>query len=66
MSFVGSPGKLVNAMLKKFGVDFGNVKGEIPKDMMWDGMWKGLKNGVKSLFDGWLTEAVLVAVRKLH
>ncbi|WP_432718107.1 phage tail tape measure protein [Staphylococcus equorum] len=57
MSFVGSPGKLVNAMLKKFGVDFGNVKGEIPKDMMWDGMWKGLKNGVKSLFDGWLTAA---------
>ncbi|MDK9870145.1 peptidoglycan DD-metalloendopeptidase family protein, partial [Staphylococcus equorum] len=57
MSYVGSPGKLVNAMLKKFGVDFGNVKGEIPKDMMWDGMWKGLKNGVKSLFDGWLTEA---------
>ncbi|MDK9849717.1 phage tail tape measure protein [Staphylococcus equorum] len=57
MSFVGSPGKLVNAMLKQFGVDFGNVKGEIPKDMMWDGMWKGLKNGVKSLFDGWLTAA---------
>ncbi|WP_426462577.1 phage tail tape measure protein [Staphylococcus equorum] len=57
MSFVGSPGKLVSAMLKKFGVDFGNVKGEIPKDMMWDGMWKGLKNGVKSLFDGWLTAA---------
>lgn len=57
MSYVGSPGKLVNAMLKKFGVDFGNVKGEIPKDMMWDGMWKGLKGGVKSLFDGWLTEA---------
>ncbi|MDK9861649.1 peptidoglycan DD-metalloendopeptidase family protein [Staphylococcus equorum] len=57
MSYVGSPGKLVSAMLKKFGVDFGNVKGEIPKDMMWDGMWKGLKGGVKSLFDGWLTEA---------
>ncbi|WP_434795911.1 peptidoglycan DD-metalloendopeptidase family protein [Staphylococcus equorum] len=57
LDYVGSPGKLVNAMLKKFGVDFGNVKGEIPKDMMWDGMWKGLKGGVKSLFDGWLTEA---------
>ncbi|WP_432724614.1 peptidoglycan DD-metalloendopeptidase family protein [Staphylococcus equorum] len=57
MSFVGSPMKLVESMMKKFGVDFGNVRGQIPKDMMWDGMWKGLKGGVKSLFDGWLTEA---------
>lgn len=57
LEYVGNPGKLVNAMLKKFGVDFGKVKGEIPKDMMWDPMWKGLKGGVKSLFDGWLTEA---------
>ena len=57
LEYVGSPGKLVSAMLKKFGVDFGNVKGQIPKDMMWNPMWKGLKGGVKSLFDGWLTEA---------
>lgn len=57
LEYVGNPGKLVDLMLKKFGVDFGNVKGEIPKDMMWDPMWKGLKTGVKSMFDGWLTEA---------
>lgn len=57
LEYVGSPMKLVEDMLGKFGVDFGNVKGEIPKDMMWDPMWKSLKGGVKSLFDGWLTEA---------
>lgn len=57
LDYVGKPGKLVDAVLGKFGVDFGKVKGEIPKDMMWDPMWKGLKGGVKSLFDGWLTEA---------
>ena len=57
LEYVGNPGKLVDLMLKKFGVDFGAVKGQIPKDMMWDPMWKGLKTGVKSLFDGWLTEA---------
>ena len=57
LDYVGKPGKLLDAVLGKFGVDFGNVKGEIPKDMMWDGMWKGLKGGVKTLFDGWLTEA---------
>ena len=57
LDYVGKPGKLVDAVLGKFGVDFGKVKGEIPKDMMWDPMWKGLKGGVKTLFDGWLTEA---------
>lgn len=57
LEYVGNPGKLVSAMLKKFGVDFGKVKGQIPKDMMWNPMWKGIKGGVKSLFDGWLTEA---------
>ena len=57
LDYVGKPGKLVDAVLGKFGVDFGKVKGEIPKDMMWNPMWKGLKGGVKTLFDGWLTEA---------
>ena len=57
LDYVGKPGKLVDAVLGKFGVKFPKVKGQIPKDMMWDPMWKQLKNGTRTLFDGWLTEA---------
>lgn len=56
LDFVGKPGKLVDKVLKEFGVDFSMVKGEIPK-MLWDAMWKRLKEGVKSLFGGWLDDA---------
>lgn len=56
LQYVGSPGKLVNKVLKEFGVDFSMVNGEIPK-MLWDAMWKQLKEGVKSLFSGWLDDA---------
>ncbi|MDQ7223751.1 peptidoglycan DD-metalloendopeptidase family protein [Staphylococcus haemolyticus] len=56
LQYVGSPGKLVNKVLKEFGVDFSMVNGEIPK-MLWDAMWKQLKEGVKSLFGGWLDDA---------
>lgn len=56
LQYVGSPGKLVNKVLKEFGVDFSMVNGEIPK-MLWDAMWKRLKEGVKSLFGGWLDDA---------
>lgn len=56
LQYAGSPGKLVNKVLKEFGVDFSMVNGEIPK-MLWDAMWKRLKEGVKSLFDGWLDDA---------
>lgn len=55
LQYVGSPGKLVNKVLKEFGVDFSMVNGEIPK-MLWDAMWKQLKEGVKSLFGGWLDD----------
>lgn len=55
LQYVGSPGKLVNKVLKEFGVDFSMVNGEIPK-MLWDAMWKRLKDGVKSLFGGWLDD----------
>lgn len=55
LQYVGSPGKLVNKVLKEFGVDFSMVNGEIPK-MLWDAMWKRLKEGVKSLFGGWLDD----------
>lgn len=56
LQYVGSPGKLVDKVLKEFGVDFSMVNGEIPK-MLWDAMWKRLKEGVKSLFGGWLDDA---------
>ena len=56
LQYVGSPGKLVNKVIKEFGVDFSMVNGEIPK-MLWDAMWKRLKEGVKSLFGGWLDDA---------
>lgn len=56
LDYVGKPGKLVNKVLKEFGVDFSMVNGEIPK-MLWDAMWKRLKEGVKSLFGGWLDDA---------
>lgn len=55
LQYVGSPGKLVNKVIKEFGVDFSMVNGEIPK-MLWDAMWKQLKEGVKSLFGGWLDD----------
>lgn len=57
LDWVGKPGKLVDKILKEFGVNFPKITGQIPKDMMWDPMWKTLKNATKSLFDGWLTEA---------
>ncbi|WP_436966361.1 peptidoglycan DD-metalloendopeptidase family protein [Staphylococcus xylosus] len=57
LDYVGNPGKLLDAVLGKFGVKFPKINGQIPKDMMWDPMWKSLKNGTRTLFDGWLTEA---------
>lgn len=56
LDYVGKPGKLVDKVLKEFGVDFSMVNGEIPK-MLWNAMWKRLKEGVKSLFSGWLDDA---------
>lgn len=56
LDYVGKPGKLLDKVLKEFGVDFSMVNGEIPK-MLWDAMWKRLKEGVKSLFGGWLDDA---------
>lgn len=56
LEWVGKPGKLLDKVMKEFGVDFGNIKGQIPKDL-WGGMWKTLKNATKSLFDGWLSDA---------
>ena len=56
LDFVSKPGKLVDKVLQEFGVDFGNVNGEIPK-MLWNAMWKQLKESVKTLFGRWLDDA---------
>ena len=56
LDYVSNPGKLVDKVLKEFGVDFSMVKGEIPKTL-WGGMWKRLKGGVSSLFSSWLDDA---------
>lgn len=56
LDFVSKPGKLVDKVLQEFGVDFGNVNGQIPK-MLWNAMWKQLKEAVKNLFAGWLDDA---------
>ncbi len=36
LEYVGNPGKLLDDVLKKFGVKFPKINGEIPKDMMWE------------------------------
>ena len=56
LDYVTNPGKLVDKVLKEFGVDFGMVKGEIPKNL-WGGMWKMLKGAVNTLFSDWLDDA---------
>ena len=56
LNFATKPGKLVDKVLKEFGVDFGTIKGDIPKNL-WGGMWKMLKGAVNSLFSDWLDDA---------
>ncbi|WP_457810322.1 peptidoglycan DD-metalloendopeptidase family protein [Staphylococcus pseudoxylosus] len=53
--YLSSPGKLVDKVLKSFGVNFDFVKGDIMGGMM-KGMYKNLKDSVKNLFKGWLEE----------
>lgn len=53
--YLSSPGKLVDKVLKSFGVNFDFVKGDIMGGMM-KGMYKKLKDSVKNLFKGWLEE----------
>nr|DAI53222.1 MAG TPA: tail tape measure [Caudoviricetes sp.] len=56
MEYLGNPGKLLDKILKEFGVDFSMVKGDIPKNL-WGAMWKQLKEAAKSLIGGWLDDA---------
>lgn len=51
-----NPGKLVDKVLKKFGVNFDFMKGGLLKNLM-GAAYKKLKSGVKSLFAGWLEDS---------
>ncbi|TDM35189.1 phage tail tape measure protein [Macrococcoides canis] len=53
--FATNPGKLVDKVLKAFGVDFSFVKGDILGGLM-KGMYKKLKGSVKALFTTWLDD----------
>lgn len=53
--FATNPGKLVDKVLKAFGVDFSFVKGDILGGLM-KGMYKKLKGSVKALFARWLDD----------
>lgn len=54
--YASNPGKLVDLVLKKFGVNFDFVKGDMMGGIM-KGAFKKLKGGVKELFKGWLEES---------
>ena len=54
--FATNPGKLVDKVLKAFGVDFSFVKGDILGGLM-KGMYKKLKGSVKALFTTWLDDS---------
>ena len=57
MDYVKNPGKLVNKILKGFGVNFDGLgKKNIPADMM-AGMFKKLKASATNLIKGWLEDA---------
>ncbi|MDN6414794.1 peptidoglycan DD-metalloendopeptidase family protein [Staphylococcus gallinarum] len=56
LQYMGNPGKLLDKVLKEFGVNFSMVKGDIPKNL-WSGMWSKLKEAAKSLMGGWLEDA---------
>lgn len=53
--FATNPGKLVDKVLKSFGVDFSFMKGDILSGLM-KGMYKKLKASVKALFTTWLDD----------
>ena len=54
MDYVENPGKLVNKVMKHFGVDFSSIKGAYGGVI--DFGYNGLKNGLKSLISGWFEE----------
>ncbi|MCC2087882.1 peptidoglycan DD-metalloendopeptidase family protein [Mammaliicoccus sciuri] len=54
--WVSKPGKLVDNVLSKFGVNFDFAKGDIVGGLM-KAAYKKLKNGVKDLFSSWLEDS---------
>lgn len=56
MDFVKKPGKLLDHVIKAFGVNFDGLgKNTIPADMM-GGMFNKLKDAAKNLFKQWMEE----------
>ncbi|MEN3090706.1 MAG: peptidoglycan DD-metalloendopeptidase family protein [Staphylococcus pseudoxylosus] len=53
--YAKSPGKLINKVLKQFGVDFSSVKGAMGGVM--DFGYKGLKKQLKELVTGWFDDS---------
>lgn len=54
--WASNPGKLVNKVLSKFGVNFDFAKGDILGGLM-KAAYKKLKGGVSDLFGGWLEDS---------
>ncbi|MCO8294510.1 tape measure protein [Tetragenococcus halophilus] len=54
--WVSKPGKLVDKVIKAFGVDFDWIQGSLPSDMM-GAMFKKIKTAAKDLFTSWFDDA---------
>lgn len=54
--YASDPSKLVDKVLKSFGVNFDFAKGDLLGGLM-KGAYKKLKSAVKSLFNGWLEDS---------
>ncbi|MDW4214015.1 tape measure protein [Staphylococcus saprophyticus] len=54
MDYMDNPGKLVDKVMKHFGVDFSSIKGAMGGTMSW--AYGGLKKGLKDLITGWFEE----------
>ncbi|MFP4878710.1 peptidoglycan DD-metalloendopeptidase family protein [Mammaliicoccus sciuri] len=52
--YANNPMKLVNKMLKHFGVDFSDIGGAMGGTIKW--AYKGLKKGVETLLTGWFDD----------
>lgn len=53
--YAKNPMKLVNKMLKHFGVDFSNIGGAMGGTINW--AYKGLKKGMETLLTGWFDDS---------
>lgn len=53
--YASNPMKLVNKMLKHFGIDFSDIGGAMGGTIKW--AYKGLKKGVETLLTGWFDDS---------